>query len=343
MNERPVIRSGIAVAGNIITDMVKTVNCYPEKGMLAYITGVKRAVGGCVPNTAIQLAKIDSSIPVSAFGRIGDDENGRFILTELERMHIDCGGITVSESKPTGFCDVMSLPDGERTFFNMPGANAEFSPEDISLTDLKCAILHIGYIMLLDRFDERDKDHGTVMARFLHDAKELGIRTSIDTVSDSCGDYAAVILPALRYCDYVIINEIECCRLTGLPPRREDGSLHTDNIRKTMEYMAECGVGGKIFIHSKEAGFCLDVQSGKFTYVASLELPRDKIRGSVGAGDAFCAAVLYGIYNGYDDRSLLDFASAAAACNLFSENSTDGMLPAGEIREMTKKYRRMRS
>ena len=33
-----------------------------------------------------------------------------------------------------------------------------------------------------------DAEYGTVMARFLHDVKELGIKTSIDVVSDSKAD-----------------------------------------------------------------------------------------------------------------------------------------------------------
>ena len=50
-------RKGIAIAGNILTDIVKTVDCYPQIGMLANILSVSQAVGGCAPNTSIDLAK----------------------------------------------------------------------------------------------------------------------------------------------------------------------------------------------------------------------------------------------------------------------------------------------
>ena len=55
-------QGGITLAGNILTDVVKTVDCYPNIGMLANISDVSRAVGGCVPNTGIDLKKIDSSL-----------------------------------------------------------------------------------------------------------------------------------------------------------------------------------------------------------------------------------------------------------------------------------------
>ena len=333
-------RKGITVAGSIVADIVKTVDCYPQIGMLSNIIDIKRAVGGCMPNTAIDLAKMDKKIPISVSGRIGDDEYGRFILSELSRHRINCERIVVSKNKPTSFSDVMSLPSGERTFFHTRGANTEFTPEDIDISSLNCVLLHIGYILLLDYFDREDEEYGTVMARFLHNIKELGIKTSIDVVSDSNADYKAKILPALKYTDYAIINEVESSMLSDLPPYCDNGKLNQENIKKTMEYMASCGVAEKVIIHCKEAGFCFDVKSGKFTVVPSLNIPKELIRGSVGAGDAYCAGCLYGIYNNYEDREILEFASAAAACNLFAENTTDGMRSKDEIEKIAEKFGR---
>ena len=334
-------RKGIVIAGNIIADIVKNVDCYPEIGMLANITDIRRGVGGCATNTAIDMAKIDNSVMLSVAGKIGDDEYGRYILSQLNKYGINSENVSVSASKPTSFSDVMSMPSGERTFFHARGANAEFSPEDIDISSLNCVLLHIGYILLLDAFDKYDDEYGTVMARFLHDVQQKGIKTSVDVVSDSTADYKAKILPALKYCDYVILNEVESSMLFDLPPYDENGKLIIDNIRETMIKMSEVGVKEKIIIHCKQAGFCYDVPTGKFTVVPSLKIPSSEIKGSVGAGDAFCAGSLYGIYNNFDDEQILKFASSAAASNLFAENSTDGMLPKGEIEKLENKYGRL--
>ncbi|MBR7132728.1 MAG: helix-turn-helix domain-containing protein [Clostridia bacterium] len=333
-------RKGITIAGNILTDIVKTINNYPEVGTLANITDVSRAVGGCVPNTAIDLAKIDRSIPISVIGKIGDDEYGRYVLSQLSRYSIDCEKISVSADKPTSFSDVMSLASGERTFFHARGANAEFSPEDINISQLNSVIFHIGYILLLDCFDKEDGEYGTVMARLLHSVQEHGIKTSVDVVSDSTADYKAKIVPALKYCNYIIINEIEACMISDLPPYNADGKLDVENIRKTMELIASYGVKDKVIVHCKDAGFCYDVQTQSFTVVPSLKIPSSEIKGSVGAGDAFCAGCLCGLYNGFDDKHILEFASSAAACNLFSKNSVDGMLSKNEIEKLADKYGR---
>jgi sugar/nucleoside kinase (ribokinase family) len=224
----------------------------------------------------------------------------------------------------------MSIPSGERTFFHNKGANAEFCPDDIDVDSLNCNIFHIGYILLLDRFDEKDKQYGTVMARFLSSVQKRGIKTSIDLVSSSAGDYGEKVIPALRYCNYVIINEIECCGIWELEPRHPDGSIHVENVRLAMQKCIDAGVQEKVVVHCKEACFLLD-RKGNFTQVPSLRISPEEIKGTVGAGDAFCAGCLYGIYHNYTDTQILEFASAAAACNLLEANAVDGMKTRNEI------------
>lgn len=334
-------KRGIAVVGNIITDVVKNIDIYPKTGMMAYVTESSRAVGGCVPNTAINLAKIDQNIPISAYGRVGTDDNGRYIITQLLKNGISIEGISYSPDTATSCCDVMSMATGERTFFCQKGANAEFSPDDVEISNLDCDILHAGYILLLDRFDAFDKEYGTVMARFLHNVQKCGIKTSIDVVSDSTADYGKKIIPALKYCNYVIMNEIECCNIWNVDAYTEDGVLNKNNIRIVMEKIIEAGTSDKVIIHSKEWSFVLDAKTGEFTEVPSLKIPLNEIKGNVGAGDAFCAGCLYGLYNDFSDKQLLEFASAAAACNLFAASSVDGMKSKAEILKISDEYGRL--
>ena len=143
----------------------------------------------------------------------------------------------------------------------------------------------------------------------------------------------------MPYTDYLIINESEICNIWGYNPRKPDGSLDVDTVKRAMEKTMNEGVSEKVIIHSKEACFCLD-KSGEFTKLGSLKIPSELIEGSVGAGDAFCAGSLYGIYNGFSDMEILEFASATAACSLFAENSVDGMKNKKEIRKLSEAYER---
>ena len=334
-------KKGIAIAGNIVTDIVKNIERYPEIGTLTNITSLSSAVGGCVPNVGIDLAKIDPHLSVYAYGRVGTDENGRFILSKLAANGVNIDGVVYSKDRPTSFTDVMSIPGGERTFFHVRGANTEFSPEDINVKNLNCDILHIGYILLLDKFDAPDAKYGTAMARFLSDVQREGVLTSVDMVSDSSGNYGEKVIPALKYCDFFIVNELEICGIFNLCPRKENGEIDRENVCLAMKMAADCGVARKVIVHAKEVCFLLDVKSGEIISVNSLKIPKSEIKGSVGAGDAFCAGCLYSLYNNYTNVKILEFASAAAACNLFAANSIDGMRSAAEIAEIAQKYGRI--
>ncbi len=334
--------SKIVIAGNILVDIVKNIDSYPKIGMLSHITDMSFAVGGCVPNTAINLAKIDRNIPISACGLVGDDENGKFVINKLNEFGINTDMVSLDKNVPTGFSDVMSLAGGERTFFLKMGTNEVFAPSDIDVDKLDCDLFHIGYILLLDKFDEEDAVYGTKMAGLLKKVQEKGIKTSIDVVSSNTADYGKMVIPALKYSNYVIINEIECCRIFNLDAYDADGKLNRANVKLAMEKMVEVGVKDKIIIHCKETAFALDVKTNSFIEVPSLKIPSSMIKGSVGAGDTFCAGSLYGIYHNLKDEDILKFASAAAACNLFEANSIDGIKSKEEIIEMAETWERLK-
>ncbi|MBQ8174761.1 MAG: carbohydrate kinase family protein [Clostridia bacterium] len=332
------MKNGIAIAGTIVADVVKTIDEFPEKGMLTSIRSVSPAVGGCVPNTLIDLAKIDPTIPLYAYGSVGDDDYATFVCNAMKKVGINVDGVKHEKGQLTGFTDVMTVAGtGERTFFTMRGANSAFDPNEDFLFDIGADILHAGYILLADGFDAEDPEYGTHLARLLAAAQSRGIRTSVDVVSSTGNLFRAKVLPALRYCDYAIMNEIESCGAAGLDARDADGKLIVANVEKAIYAMFEAGVRDTVVVHCPEGGFICR-RGGQITAVPSLDLPKGYIKGSVGAGDAFCAATLYGLYMGFDDEKILSFASAAAACNLSAADSVSGMKSRAEIEEMERTY-----
>lgn len=327
-------KKGIAIVGNILTDNVKLVCAYPEKGMLATITSESLAVGGAVPNTGIDIKKLDSDLPVYVYGRVGDDYKGEYVVGEMKKVGIDVSGVKISKTAPTSYSDVITVEStGERTFFHNRGANAEFSPSDVDINKLGCSILHAGYLMLLDSFDKINSDGSTPMSNFLKAVQEKGIKTSIDLVSESSGDFFKVTTAALPYCDYVIINEIESGTIVGIPARNEDGTLNEDNVWQIMQKLQSYGVREKVIIHCPEKGFCLD-KSGRKTTVSSIKLPKGFIKGSVGAGDAFCAGSLYAIYSGYSDEEILSFSNLVAINCLSAPDSVSGVRHKDKLKEI---------
>lgn len=327
-------RKGIALVGNVLTDNVKFVETYPEKGMLATISDESLAVGGCVPNTGIDLKKLDNNLIVKAYGKVGKDYKGEYVLGQMQEAGLDVTGVVKSESAPTSYSDVITVKGtGERTFFHNRGANKEFVPEDVDIDALDCKMLHAGYLMLLDGFDKLGEDGSTPMSKFLKKVRDKGIKTSIDIVSESSGNFKKVVNATLPNCDYVIINEIEAGAIVGIEPRDESGNLIDENVEKIIKALLEMGVKEKVVIHCPEKGYCLD-KSGKYTVVPSIKLKKGFIKGSVGAGDAFCAGSLYAIYNDYTDEEMLKFANLVAINCLSAPDSVSGVKDKSRLEEV---------
>ena len=115
---------GITIAGNIVTDILNTIDKAPRKNNVSNIVSVDKYVGGCVPNTAINLAKIDSELCISAIGKVGYDENGKFVVTQIKKNGFDVSGVRLSEDDTTSFSYVMSeIESGEQTTFLEDRAN----------------------------------------------------------------------------------------------------------------------------------------------------------------------------------------------------------------------------
>ena len=331
------MKKGICCAGNIIVDITYPIETWPNQNELTHITeGITQSAGGCVCNTVTDLARLDPDLPLTAAGFAGHDAEGDFVLGEMGKYkNIDLS--MIKRDGRTSFTAVMSNNrTKERTFFQHAGANARFGEEHIDWDGLSADILHIGYILLLPHLDEPDDEYGTKMARLLHRAKEKGLRTSVDVVSEAGDRFERLVRPALKYTDYCIINEYEAQKTTGILLRDESGRLHEENMRPALEKLKELGVSTWAVIHCVELGCGID-ENGEFIAVPSLKLPDGYIKGTVGAGDAFCAGVLYGAETGTALKDAIILGTCSAAASLSEVGASEGV---GRVDEVLKLYER---
>ncbi len=306
-------------------DKINEISAYPNAGELTKILSVRQAVGGCVPNVAIDLKRIDPTLEVKASGKIGDDEEGRFVKSVLEENGIDTTHVRVGNDR-TSFTEVMSIIGGQRTFFTYAGVCGDFGISDIDFASLDVDMLHLGYFLLLDKIDQGEG------LEILKEAQNRGIKTSIDLVSENSDRYKSVI-PCLAYTDNLIINEIEAGNMAGMEPT-------TENLRNIAEKLFALGVKERVIIHMKDRGVCLSKHG--YTVLPAYDIPRSEIKGTTGAGDAFCAGALLGIYRNLSDEEILDLASACAIAALTEADAISGMRPENEIRKLCNKYGRMK-
>lgn len=220
---------------------------------------------------------------------------------------------------------------GEDTFFHSPGANRLLDLPAFEPLDAPLKIFHLGYLLLLESLDRPDEVYGTRSARLLAQMRERGYEVSLDLVSRK-GDprYRPLVLPALKHLDYLTINELEASEFSGLEIRLPNGEPHVANIARAASALLDAGVRQRVVIHCPEGAWGVSrTEAGR--WVPSWRLPPEEIIGSVGAGDAFCAGLLYGSHERWPLTASLQLAHACARASLQAANAIDGAKTLPEL------------
>ena len=324
-------RRGIVAAGNWLVDLLRFIPSFPEEGSLVSIERESVGLGGCAHNVIMDLARMHTDIPLYAAGCVGKDTYGDMILEHIDRQGINRDNVHRLEGLPTSYTDVMVARDkATRTFFHNRGANAAFGVDEIERIDVPARIFHLGYLLLLDKLEEPDDTYGLKAARALHDLRQKGYETSVDIVSEESDRFQRVVLPCLPYVDYLILNEVEAGACYGVSMRDERGEIRMDRVRMVAADLMAAGIQRLCCIHFPEGGYALD-REGEACFCPSFAITPQDIVSTVGAGDAFCAGILYAVHERMPLPEMVRFANASAYFNLLHDTSCGG---APELREI---------
>jgi sugar/nucleoside kinase (ribokinase family) len=287
IKNKPIICLGILVA-----DIVgRPLRAIPDPGKLVLVDEMSLHTGGCAINTATALGRL--GLPVEVIGKVGLDSFGDFVLNALAERSIGSRGITRDKEVGTSATMVMVAPDGERRFVHYIGANARLTLEDIDLAMVKTgSILHVGGSLVLPGID------GQPTAELLRHARLAGVTTFLDTVWDDTGRWMKILAPCLPYIDYFVPSLPEGQALTGL-----------DNPADIARALLACGVktvGLKMGVDG-----CLVMSGdGKANHLPAFQVD---VVDATGAGDAFAAGFIAGVWHGWPMEQTARFANAVGA------------------------------
>jgi len=335
---RAASRRGLLAGGNWIIDQVKIIDVYPQPEQLANIRSQYEGTGGAPYNVLIDLARAGAPFPLFGAGLVGDDALGARILADCKAHRIDTRHLRTTPKAPTSYTDVMTeAGNGRRTFFHARGANALWRGEDLNFKKIPARLFHLAYLLLLDALDVPDDAYGTKAARLLAAAREAGLRTSVDVVSEDSDRFVQIVTPALQHVDYCILNEIEAGRTTGFKIRQPDGQVDAVALRHAAGALLQRGVRELVVIHFPEGAFAR-TRRGEDVWQSSLRLPPGYIAGTAGAGDAFCAGVLWGLHEGWELQRTLLTGVCLAAASLAEATCTAGVKSLKQALALAKKF-----
>jgi sugar/nucleoside kinase (ribokinase family) len=285
--KEPVVCLGIMVA-----DVVgRPVRVIPDPGRLVLVDEMGLHTGGCAVNTGTALARV--GVPVELIGKVGCDAFGDFILNALSGRGVGTRGVRRDPEAGTAATMVMVDPDGERRFVHCIGVNALFTADDVDAAIVKGAsVLHVAGSLVMPGID------GEPTAELLREAQAVGVTTFLDTVWDATGRWMEVIGPSLPHVDYFVPSLPEARALTGLadPP---------DVARALLDH----GVG-TVGIKMSADGCLVMTGDGE-----SIRLPAFQVDvvDTTGAGDAFAAGFIAGVWYGWPLERTARFANAMGA------------------------------
>ena len=283
----PVVCLGIMVA-DVVGRPLRTL---PAPGRLVLVDEMSLHTGGCAVNTAIGLARL--GVPVQVIGKIGLDPFGDFLLRQLDGQSVGTRGVSRDPEIGTSTTMVLVDPDGERRFVHYMGANARLTLGDVDWGIIESAsILHVAGALVLPGID------GQPTAELLQRAQAAGVTTFLDTVWDDTGRWMDLLGPCLPRVDYFVPSLAEAQALTGL-----------DDPEDVARALLDRGVG-TVGLKMGADGCLVMSDAGEVLRVPAFEV--DAVD-ATGAGDAFAAGFIAGVWRGWSLERTARFGNAAGA------------------------------
>jgi len=299
-------RLRIAVAGDLLYDCFAWADRLPRMGET--VTGYQNGFyqGGKGGNQAIAAARLGAETWM--LGKVGQDERGDFLLSELQKNGVHTEDVIVSEQVPTGTCCVLVDSQGHNAIIVVPLANEQITDAEgegfrrrIAQSDAVLCQLQIRQETLL---------------QVLRAARKASRLTVLNPAP-------AKHLPeeAFALADYVTPNETETEFYTGLP--RESLSL-ADWCEEASKRLMELGAKRVLLTLGEHGAY---YQDGKQCFL----VPAFQVDAvdSTAAGDAFNAAFTLKIAMGDAVKNAIVYANGAGALTA-SRRGSQPSLPTAE-------------
>jgi sugar/nucleoside kinase (ribokinase family) len=276
----------------MVADLIgRPVSAIPPAGRLTLVDEMGLFQGGCAVNTAAALVRL--GIPATVIGKIGRDPLGSFLRSAMSERGIDVQGVRETAAQATSATMVLVDPDGERRFIHHIGANGSLTLEDVDFDLLQsAAAVHVAGALIMPGLD------GDPMAGLLRRIQSAGTITFMDTVWDATGGWMDTLRPCLPFVDYFLPSLAEARALTGLLEPVE-----------VAEALLETGVG-TVALTMGSAGCLVAKRSGALHRVPAFAV---QVVDATGAGDAFAAGFITGVWLGWPLEETARLANAVGA------------------------------
>jgi sugar/nucleoside kinase (ribokinase family) len=308
--------------GTWCVDRNKLVNGWPLEDAAAVILSEESRGGGSGCNLAVDIRKLDPTMPVETIGLVGADADGALLFAEADAHGIDRRQLSTTKDAPTHYTDAYaSLLTGRRTHIYNTGASDLLTPGHFDFASTRGRILHLGLPGVHRRMDGPWQGWANGWVCVLEKARSAGLQTNLELCSQPPERIVELVRPCLPYLDLLIVNDSEFAALGGEPTSREGRVMVDACVRAGHKILAQ-GSMGVVVVHFP-AGAVAVTRDGEVATRPSVRVPPGEIKGANGAGDAFAAGFVYGHHEGWSIARSLELAHATAAASLRGVSTTE--------------------
>jgi len=272
----------IVALGSCVVDLVFRMPRLPGRGETLFAESAGLYPGGKGLNQALAARRLGAETSIIA--NVGDDVLGDYLLRLLEAEGVDVRHAVRDAANGTGFAAPVVFPDGGNSILSAPRANLALAP---SVVEAARAAIAASDALLLQF--EAPMDANLAAARI---AKGAGTRVVLNP---------APVIPhppeLLELADVLVVNEVEAAMLAG---GGDPGAQARALLAGRELAVVTLGEGGATFA----------AHDGTVSHVHAFAVHAVD---SVGAGDAFCAALAVALCEGMHAPAAVRFASAAGA------------------------------
>ncbi|MBN1888151.1 MAG: carbohydrate kinase family protein [Thermoflexales bacterium] len=336
------------VAGHLCLDIIPDLSALVpgqfdgafRPGRLVQSGPATLATGGAVSNTGLALHRL--GLKTRLIARVGQDQLGQAL-----RQTIDAQGAGLAEGlipcaeSSTSYSIVISPPGSDRRFLHHPGANDDFSAQDVTDEALQDArLFHFGYPPLMARMYA---DNGQQLLELLRRVKACGLTTSLDMAypdPDSPAgraDWPGILRQVLPCTDVFVpsLDEISYMlwRKTDVAPSAELLARVSGELLGMGAKMALLKLGDRgLYLRTASRSVLKDLGAaapGNIDEWADFEAWRPCFRvnvvGTTGSGDVTVAGFLAALLRGLPPGEALTAALAVGACCVEAADALSGL------------------
>lgn len=286
--------TSIYVVGSLSIDLVVSTNKVPSKGETVLGESFFTTPGGKGANQAVAAARLGDDVYM--VGRIGDDDFGNQIFTNLEDNHVLTAFLKPVTHSASGTAHI-TLSDNDNSIIVVPSAN-NYVTSDYALEALSQA--QAGDIVLIQQEIPAETVRDVVLYCDEHDMISILNPAPFREVEADVIDNATYITP----------NETE------------SNAMFQTDIDKALERYPN-----KLIITLGDKGAMYHNGTEK----VQIDGFKREVKDTTGAGDTFNGAFAVGLQKGYSIAQALKLANLAASHSVTGMGAQGGMPTFSEI------------